>query len=87
MARSRTQHEPTALHTGGPYIRTDVTYTPQPGHRFVLEVKRHTKAYSHEGVERDYLAQAANYTATGPPFGMLLVGDHSNHQGGYSRLR
>ncbi|GGP77325.1 hypothetical protein GCM10010265_64530 [Streptomyces griseoincarnatus] len=64
--------------------RTDVTYTPQPGHRFVLEVKRRTKAYSHEGVERDYLAQAANYTATGPPFGMLLVGDHSNHQGGYS---
>ncbi|MGX1678173.1 hypothetical protein ACWIFK_08470 [Streptomyces althioticus] len=64
--------------------RTDVTYTPQPGHRFVLEVKRRTKAYSHEGVERDYLAQAASYTATGPPFGMLLVGDHSNHQGGYS---
>ncbi|MEV7787603.1 hypothetical protein AB0O72_19765 [Streptomyces sp. NPDC088106] len=50
----------------------------------MLEVKRRTKAYSHEGVERDYLAQTANYTATGPPFGMLLVGDHSNHQGGYS---
>ncbi|MEU5839186.1 hypothetical protein ABZ820_36780 [Streptomyces diacarni] len=64
--------------------RTDVTYTPRPGQRFVLEVKRRTKAYSREAVERDYLAQAANYTATGPPFSMLLVGDHSNHQGGYS---
>ena len=64
--------------------RTDVTYTPQPGRRFVLEVKRRKAAYSREAVERDYLAQAANYTATGPPFGMLLVGDHSNHQGGYS---
>ncbi|MBZ6135450.1 hypothetical protein [Streptomyces olivaceus] len=64
--------------------RTDVTYTPRPGRRFVLEVKRRKTAYSREAVARDYLAQAANYTATGPPFGMLLVGDHSNHRGGYS---
>ncbi|MFB6480512.1 hypothetical protein ACFCXF_27605 [Streptomyces virginiae] len=64
--------------------RTDVTYTPQPGRRFVIEVKRCKAKAPPELVERDYLAQAANYRATGPPFGMLLVGDHSNHQVGYS---
>ncbi|MFF1918914.1 hypothetical protein ACFVYE_47070 [Streptomyces sp. NPDC058239] len=64
--------------------RTDVTYTPQPGRRFVIEVKRRKTKAPPNLVERDYLAQAANYTATGPPFGMLLVGDHSNHQAGYS---
>ncbi|MFD7978750.1 hypothetical protein [Streptomyces sp. NPDC059071] len=64
--------------------RTDVTYTPQPGRRFVIEVKRRKTKAARELVERDYLAQAANYTVTGPPFGMLLVGDHSSHAAGYS---
>ncbi|MEC4015485.1 hypothetical protein [Streptomyces sp. H27-D2] len=30
------------------------------------------------------LLQVYQATATGPPFGMLLIGDHSNHQAGYS---
>ncbi|MFF5265025.1 hypothetical protein ACFY4C_39590 [Actinomadura viridis] len=63
--------------------RTDITYTPQPGSRFVAEIKRRTTAWNRDTLERDYLAQATNYTATGPPFGLLLVGDHSKHQGGY----
>ncbi|MFF7081254.1 hypothetical protein [Streptomyces lavendulae] len=64
--------------------RTDVTYTPEPGRRFVIEVKRRKTKAERKAVERDYLAQAANYTVTGPPFSMLLVGDHSNHAAGYS---
>ncbi|MFE2159946.1 hypothetical protein ACFW9M_19285 [Streptomyces lydicus] len=64
--------------------RTDVTYTPGPGQRLVIEVKRRKTKAERKAVERDYLAQAANYTVTGPPFGMLLVGDHSNHAAGYS---
>ncbi|WP_433211354.1 hypothetical protein [Microtetraspora malaysiensis] len=66
--------------------RTDVTYTPQSGSRFVAEVKRRETRWSRQAVERDYLAQATNYTATGPPFGLLLVGDHSNHAAGYSSI-
>jgi hypothetical protein len=64
--------------------RTDITYTPQPGRRYVIEVKRRLTTATHSGIEQDYLAQAANYTATGPPFGILAVGDHSDHRGGYS---
>ncbi|MYS82030.1 hypothetical protein [Embleya scabrispora] len=64
--------------------RTDITYTPQPGNRFVIEVKRRESRSARETVEQVYLAQATNYTATGPPFGMLIVGDHSNHHSGYS---
>ncbi|MBV9024814.1 MAG: hypothetical protein JO362_13740 [Streptomycetaceae bacterium] len=63
--------------------RTDITYTPQPGSRFVAEIKRRTTAWTRERIEHSYLAQAANYTATGPPFGLLLVGDHSSHTAGY----
>jgi hypothetical protein len=37
-------------------------------------------------VERDYLPQAANYTATGPPFAILIVGDHGPHTAGYTSL-
>ncbi|MFF0484985.1 hypothetical protein [Streptomyces sp. NPDC004435] len=64
--------------------RTDVTYTPEPGRRLVIEVKRRKTKAERKAVERDYLAQAANYTVTGPPFGILLVGDHSSHAAGYS---
>ncbi|MFH8736559.1 MULTISPECIES: hypothetical protein [unclassified Streptomyces] len=64
--------------------RTDITYTPEPGRRYVIEVKRRLTTATPSGVEHDYLAQAANYTATGPPFGILAVGDHSDHRGGYS---
>ncbi|MBY8882900.1 hypothetical protein [Actinacidiphila acidipaludis] len=63
--------------------RTDVTYTPEPGSRFVAEVKRRTTNWTRERIQKGYLAQAANYTATGPPFGILLVGDDSGHTGGY----
>lgn len=64
--------------------RADVTFTPQPGSRFVAEIKwRITPWKTHDVVEKDYLAQAANYTATGPPFALLLVGDASDHSGGY----
>ncbi|MET9142079.1 hypothetical protein [Streptomyces parvulus] len=64
--------------------RADVIYTPDPASRFVAEIKwRTTRWKTHEAVERDYLAQAANYTATGPPFALLLVGDASNHSAGY----
>ena len=66
--------------------RTDITYTPQPGSRFVAEIKRRTTAWTQKRIELDYLAQAANYTATGPPFGLLLVGDYSNHTAGYSSV-
>ncbi|NML54765.1 hypothetical protein HHL19_18835 [Streptomyces sp. R302] len=64
--------------------RTDVTYTPEPGRRLVIEVKRRKTKAERNAVERDCLAQAANYTVTGPPFGILLVGDHSSHAAGYS---
>lgn len=63
--------------------RVDVTYTPQPGSRFVTEVKWRTKSWDQERIRRDYIAQAANYTATGPPFGILLIGDSSDHSSGY----
>lgn len=63
--------------------RTDVTYTPEPGSRFVAEVKRRTTNWTRERIQKSYLAQAANYTATGPPFGVLLVGDDSGHASGY----
>ncbi|MCW7947396.1 hypothetical protein AAW14_37050 [Streptomyces hygroscopicus] len=64
--------------------RADVIYTPDPASRFVAEIKwRTTRWKTHETVERDYLAQAANHTATGPPFALLLVGDASDHSAGY----
>jgi len=66
--------------------RTDITYMPQPGNRYVIEVKRRLTSATREAVERDYLAQAAVYTATGPPFGILAVGDHSNHRSGHSDI-
>ncbi|MGC4952984.1 hypothetical protein ACLQ2P_07175 [Actinomadura citrea] len=66
--------------------RTDITYTPQPGSRFVAEIKRRKTGWTRDTIERDYLAQATNYTATGPPFGLLLVGDHSKHSSGYPDL-
>ena len=66
--------------------RADITYTPQPGSRFVIEVKWRPTPWTQETVERDYLAQAANYSATGPPFGMLLVGDYSSHAAGYRSI-
>ncbi|MBS2966697.1 hypothetical protein KGA66_26915 [Actinocrinis puniceicyclus] len=66
--------------------RADVIYTPQAGSRFVTEVKWRPSSWTRESVERDYVAQAANYTATGPPFGLLLVGDYSDHSHGYSSV-
>lgn len=67
--------------------RTDVTYTPEPGSRFVAEVKRRDTRWTRERIEKSYLAQAANYTATGPPFGLLLVGDDSGHTSGYRSIK
>jgi hypothetical protein len=66
--------------------RTDITYTPQPGNRFVAEIKRRASKATRIAVERDYLPQAANYTATGPPFAILIVGDHGPHTAGYTSL-
>ncbi|MET8850942.1 hypothetical protein [Amycolatopsis sp. NPDC004625] len=66
--------------------RTDITYTPQPGNRFVAEIKRRPSKATRIAVERDYLPQATNYTATGPPFGILIVGDHGPHTAGYTSL-
>jgi hypothetical protein len=66
--------------------RTDITYTPLPGLRFSVEVKRHRSAWTASGLEDRYIAQAANYTATTPPFGILLIGDHSNHDKGYRNV-
>lgn len=63
--------------------RTDITYTPSPGMRFNVEVKRHSSRWTASGLEDKYIAQAVNYTATSPPFGILLIGDHSNHASGY----
>jgi hypothetical protein len=64
--------------------RADVIFTPQLGRRFVAEIKWRTSPWKTQDViERDYLAQAANYTATGPPFAILLVGDASDHSAGY----
>ncbi|MFJ9893542.1 hypothetical protein ACIQPR_09430 [Streptomyces sp. NPDC091280] len=64
--------------------RADVIFTPQPGSRFVAEIKWRTSPWkTQEIIERNYLAQAANYTATGPPFAFLLVGDASDHSAGY----
>ncbi|WP_406278768.1 hypothetical protein OHT93_37885 [Streptomyces sp. NBC_00191] len=64
--------------------RADVIFTPQLGSRFVAEIKWRTSPWkTQEVIERDYLAQAANYTATGPPFAVLLVGDASDHSAGY----
>ncbi|MEU5565494.1 hypothetical protein [Micromonospora musae] len=64
--------------------RTDITYTPSPGMRFNVEVKRHTSGWTAPSLEDKYIAQAVNYTATTPPFGILLIGDHSNHVSGYT---
>ncbi|MFC5109225.1 hypothetical protein [Kibdelosporangium philippinense] len=69
----------------GPH-RTDITYTPQPGNRFVAEIKRRSSKATRIAVERDHLPQATNYTATGPPFGILIVGDHGPHTAGYTSL-
>ncbi len=66
--------------------RTDITYTPESGMRFVIEVKRHKSKWTRERLEEKYISQAANYTATGPPFCILLVGDHSDHTKGYTSL-
>ncbi|KIF67132.1 hypothetical protein HY68_36075 [Streptomyces sp. AcH 505] len=64
--------------------RADVIFTPQPGSRFVAEIKWRTTPWKDREVIRlDYLAQAANYTATGPPFALLLIGDASDHSAGY----
>ncbi|MER7455632.1 hypothetical protein [Micromonospora sp. NPDC126480] len=63
--------------------RTDITYTPEPGMRFVVEVKRHLTAWTPTSLEDKYIAQAANYTVTAAPFSILLVGDHSSHNSGY----
>lgn len=64
--------------------RTDVIYPPEPASRFVAEIKwRTTRWRTQETVERDYLAQAATHTDTGPPFALLLVGDASDHSAGY----
>jgi hypothetical protein len=54
--------------------------------RFVVEVKRHVSKWVKLGLEEKYIAQAVNYTATTPPFCILLVGDHSNHSEGYTSL-
>ncbi|MFF5979314.1 hypothetical protein ACFY78_10735 [Streptomyces olindensis] len=60
--------------------RADVIDMPELASRFVAEIKwRTTRWKAHETAERDHLAQAANYTATGPPFALLLVGDASDH--------
>ncbi|MGC5382072.1 hypothetical protein ACPXB1_26725 [Micromonospora sp. DT68] len=67
--------------------RTDITYTPQPGMRFIIEVKRHESKWTRDGLEAKYSAQAANYTATTPPFCILFIGDHSNHSKGYTSLQ
>jgi hypothetical protein len=66
--------------------RTDITYTPRPGNRFVIELKSREPQTTREAVERDYLAQVTNYTATGPPFGILIVADHGPHPAGYADL-
>ncbi|MFT7835713.1 hypothetical protein Q5530_06155 [Saccharothrix sp. BKS2] len=66
--------------------RTDITYTPRPGNRFVIETKRREPKATKEAIERSYLAQATNYTATGPPFGILIVADHGPHTAGYASL-
>lgn len=66
--------------------RTDITYTPQPGNRFVVELKRREPQATKDAIERDYLAQTTNYTATGPPFGLLVVADHGPHTAGYAGL-
>ncbi|GAB3741971.1 hypothetical protein [Nocardiopsis nanhaiensis] len=66
--------------------RADVIYIPQPSNRFISEVKWRSTPWDREKIERDYLAQAAIYTATGPPFSLLLVGDYSNHSAGYRSI-
>ncbi|MGW2612964.1 hypothetical protein ACWC4A_53285 [Streptomyces mirabilis] len=67
--------------------RADVIFTPQLGSRFVAEIKWRTSRWkSQDVIRRDYLAQAANYTATGPPFAFLLVGDASNHSAGHREI-
>lgn len=67
--------------------RADVMCTPEPGSRFVAEIKWRTASWkTQQTVERDCLDQAANYTATGPPFALLLVGDASDHSAGYREI-
>jgi hypothetical protein len=67
--------------------RTDITYSPEPGMRFVIEVKRHLSAWTSDKLEHKYIAQAANYTVTSAPFSILLIGDHSNHTNGYRDIK
>ncbi|MFE9446245.1 hypothetical protein ACFYO2_46805 [Streptomyces sp. NPDC006602] len=67
--------------------RADVIFTPQLGSRFVAEIKWRTSRWkSQDVIRRDYLAQATNYTATGPPFALLLVGDASDHSAGHREI-
>ncbi|MGW6574920.1 hypothetical protein ACWGAN_22535 [Streptomyces sp. NPDC054945] len=66
--------------------RADVIYTPAPGSRLVTEVKWRDKSWTRRKIEQDYLAQAAVYTATGPPFSFLLVGDATGNPGGHPSI-
>lgn len=66
--------------------RADITYTPEPGSRFAVEVKWRTSKWDRDKIKKDYLAQTANYTVTGPPFAILLVGDYSDHSSGWRSL-
>ncbi|MFD3701121.1 hypothetical protein ACFWUZ_34200 [Streptomyces sp. NPDC058646] len=66
--------------------RADVIYTPAPGSRLVTEVKWRDKTWTRPRIEQDYLAQAAVYTATGPPFSFLLVGDATGNPGGHPSI-
>jgi hypothetical protein len=66
--------------------RADITYTPEPGSRFVTEVKWRTSDWQQDSIKNGYLAQASNYTVTGPPFAILLVGDYSGHLSGWRSL-
>lgn len=47
----------------------------------------HTRCKNQDAVERNYLAQAAKYTATGPPFALLLAGDAGDHSAGYRGIQ
>ncbi|MER7179499.1 hypothetical protein ABT404_08440 [Streptomyces hyaluromycini] len=66
--------------------RSDLEYEPRPGMRFPIEVKRRTVPFTRAELHASYLAQTANYTVTSVPFALLLVGDHSGHNGGYPHV-
>ncbi|WP_158939236.1 hypothetical protein [Streptomyces sp. NRRL S-87] len=66
--------------------RADVIYTPAPGSRLVTEMKWRDKTWTRPKIEQEYLAQAAVYTATGPPFSFLLVGDATGNPGGHPSI-